>query len=38
MDFPWRYHLGRMNDLSIKSWKGRELVLRPENDINPRRR
>jgi MoaA/NifB/PqqE/SkfB family radical SAM enzyme len=34
----WRYHLGRMNHLGVKSWKGRELVLRPENDVNPRRR
>ena len=34
----WRYHLGRMNHIGVKSWKGRELVLRPENDVNPRRR
>jgi organic radical activating enzyme len=33
----WRYRLGRMNDIGIKNWKGRELVLRPENDTNPLR-
>jgi MoaA/NifB/PqqE/SkfB family radical SAM enzyme len=33
----WRYHLGRFNQVGAKSWKGRELVLRPENDVNPRR-
>lgn len=33
----WRYHLGRFNRVGAKSWKGRELVLRPENDVNPRR-
>jgi len=25
----WRYHLGMMNHLGIKSWKGREVILRP---------
>ena len=33
----WRYYTGRMNDIGAKSWKGREVVLRPENDVNPRR-
>ena len=33
----WRYHFGRFNQVGAKSWKGRELVLRPENDVNPRR-
>jgi len=33
----WRYHLGLMNNIGVKSWKGRELVLRPENDHNPKR-
>ena len=27
----WRYHLGRMNHLGVKCWKGREVILRPEN-------
>jgi uncharacterized Fe-S cluster-containing radical SAM superfamily enzyme len=27
----WRYHLGRMNHIGVKCWKGREVVLRPEN-------
>ncbi len=27
----WRYHLGRMNRIGEKSWKGREVILRPEN-------
>jgi hypothetical protein len=26
----WRYHLGRMNHLGVKSWKGREVDLRAE--------
>ena len=34
----WRYHLGLMNQLGVKSWKGREVVLRPENADTPRRR
>jgi MoaA/NifB/PqqE/SkfB family radical SAM enzyme len=33
----WRYHLGRMNGIGVKRWKGQEVVLRPENLINPRR-
>jgi len=33
----WRYYLGRMNDIGAKTWKGREIVLRPENAANPRR-
>ena len=33
----WRYHLGRLNHVGVKSWKGREVVLRPENDVNPKR-
>ena len=27
----WRYHLGRMNHLGVKCWKGREIILRPDN-------
>jgi hypothetical protein len=27
----WRYHLGRMNHVGVKCWKGREVILRPEN-------
>ena len=27
----WRYHLGLMNHIGRTSWKGREVVLRPEN-------
>jgi MoaA/NifB/PqqE/SkfB family radical SAM enzyme len=27
----WRYHLGRMNHIGRESWKGREVILRPEN-------
>jgi hypothetical protein len=34
----WRYHLGLMNQLGAKSWKGREVILRPENADNPRRK
>ena len=26
----WRYHLGRMNHIGVKSWKGREIDLRAE--------
>jgi len=26
----WRYHLGLMNQIGVKCWKGREVVLRPE--------
>jgi len=26
----WRYHLGRMNHLGVKCWKGREIDLRSE--------
>ncbi len=25
----WRYHLGMMNHIGAKSWKGREVILRP---------
>jgi hypothetical protein len=34
----WRYHLGLMNNIGAKSWKGREVILRPENASNPRRK
>jgi MoaA/NifB/PqqE/SkfB family radical SAM enzyme len=27
----WRYHLGFMNHIGRASWKGREVILRPEN-------
>jgi hypothetical protein len=27
----WRYHLGLMNHIGRDSWKGREVILRPEN-------
>jgi hypothetical protein len=27
----WRYHLGRMNYIGVKCWKGREVILRPDN-------
>jgi len=27
----WRYHLGLMNHIGRTSWKGREVILRPEN-------
>jgi MoaA/NifB/PqqE/SkfB family radical SAM enzyme len=27
----WRFHLGRMNHIGRTSWKGREVILRPEN-------
>jgi len=27
----WRYHLGRMNHIGVKCWKGREIILRPDN-------
>jgi MoaA/NifB/PqqE/SkfB family radical SAM enzyme len=33
----WRYHLGLMNNVGAKNWKGREVILRPENTGNPRR-
>jgi hypothetical protein len=33
----WRYHLGGMNHVGVKNWKGRELVLRPEIANDPRR-
>ena len=26
----WRYHLGRMNHIGVKTWKGREIDLRSE--------
>jgi hypothetical protein len=26
----WRYRLGLMNHIGVKSWKGREVTLRPE--------
>jgi uncharacterized Fe-S cluster-containing radical SAM superfamily enzyme len=26
----WRYHLGRMNHVGDKCWKGREVILRPD--------
>jgi hypothetical protein len=28
--FSWRYRLGLMNHIGVKSWKGRELILRPD--------
>ena len=27
----WRWHLGQFNRVGVKCWKGREVVLRPEN-------
>jgi len=27
----WRYRLGRLNHIGDKCWKGREIILRPEN-------
>jgi uncharacterized Fe-S cluster-containing radical SAM superfamily protein len=27
--FSWRYRLGMLNDIGVKSWKGREVQLRP---------
>jgi hypothetical protein len=27
----WRYRLGRLNRFGVKCWKGREIILRPEN-------
>jgi MoaA/NifB/PqqE/SkfB family radical SAM enzyme len=27
----WRYRLGRLNNIGRKSWKGREVILRPDN-------
>jgi hypothetical protein len=27
----WRYRLGRFNNIGRESWKGREVILRPEN-------
>jgi wyosine [tRNA(Phe)-imidazoG37] synthetase (radical SAM superfamily) len=27
----WRWRLGRLNYFGVKCWKGREIVLRPEN-------
>jgi hypothetical protein len=27
----WRYRLGRFNKVGRPSWKGREVILRPEN-------
>ena len=32
----WRYHLGRMNHIGVKSWKGREVILRPDNVVTKR--
>jgi len=32
----WRYHFGRMNDIGVKCWKGREIILRPENVVTKR--
>ena len=32
----WRYHLGRMNHLGVKCWKGREVILRPDI-VTPKR-
>jgi MoaA/NifB/PqqE/SkfB family radical SAM enzyme len=26
----WRYHLGMMNHIGVKTWKGREVILRPD--------
>ena len=34
----WRYHFGQLDGIGVKSWKGREVVLRPEIADNPRRR
>src|ERR1019366_6024912 len=33
----WRYHLGLMNQLGVKTWKGREGVLRAERANTPLR-
>ena len=30
----WRYHLGRMNHIGVKSWKGREIDFRQQRSIN----
>jgi hypothetical protein len=27
----WRWHLGQFNQVGDKCWKGREVILRPEN-------
>ena len=27
----WRWHLGRFKNVGVKCWKGREVILRPEN-------
>jgi molybdenum cofactor biosynthesis enzyme MoaA len=32
----WRYHLGLMNHIGAKSWKGREVILRPDNVVTAR--
>ena len=32
----WRYHLGRMNHIGVKCWKGREVILRPDNVVPKR--
>jgi hypothetical protein len=32
----WRYHLGRMNHIGVKCWKGREVILRPDNVVTKR--
>jgi hypothetical protein len=29
----WRYHLGLMNHIGRTSWKGREVILRPDNIV-----
>ena len=32
----WRYHLGWMNHIGVKCWKGREVILRPDNVVTKR--
>jgi MoaA/NifB/PqqE/SkfB family radical SAM enzyme len=32
----WRYHLGGMNHIGVKCWKGREVILRPDNVVTKR--
>jgi hypothetical protein len=26
----WRWHFGLLNNIGVKSWKGREVILRPD--------
>ena len=33
----WRYHLGLMNHIGDKCWKGREVILRPDNVVHEKR-